>query len=136
MDISGCIHSSNPMMTQWESGVSFDLLLKTRRLALSSDHRGLQSRCKFSDKLFLEYRTECPEIQTWNAGTYTCTGYDGAGCSHTERSSLPIPDLCTVPSGCYSSCDPVEICGPGNLSSYQWHFNGSAIPGEIDSCTV
>ena len=138
-DINGCIHSSNPMMTQWESGVSFDLFSQNAPPCAGSEVTIEVSNLVAISPIDFSWNTgqNAPEIQTWNAGTYTCTGYDAAGCSHTETFEVfPTPDLCTVPSGCYSSCDPVDICGPGNLSSYQWHFNGSAIPGEIDSCTV
>ena len=138
-DGSGCIHSSDAMTAQWAMGVMFDLTSQNtppcagEEVTIEVLNQGAFNAIDF----YWNTGQNGPEIQTWNAGIYTCTGYDTAGCSHTETFEVfPAPDLCTVPSGCYASCDTVEICGPGDMSTYQWFYNGSAIPGGIDSCAV
>ncbi len=72
------------------------------------------------------------------AGTYTVIGTDTlTGCSHAESAVInPLPDLCFVPTGCYEACNPDTICGPDNLSSYQWNMNGTPLTGETGQCLI
>ncbi|MGB3548232.1 MAG: PKD domain-containing protein [Saprospiraceae bacterium] len=81
--------------------------------------------------------TTGPTITTGPAGPYTVYVTDldtGCGASGTETVN-PLPDLCIVPTGCYTACRPEEICGPdGPGYQYQWSFNGAPLPGATGRC--
>ena len=67
-----------------------------------------------------------PSITVLSAGVYTVVVTDPTtGCSDTESITInPIPDLCIVPHGCYTACDPDTLCGPDGLTSYAWTKDG------------
>jgi PKD repeat protein len=74
---------------------------------------------------------------TYASGLYTVTGVSNTtGCSATSTVTVfPCPNLCSVPTGCYTACDSGKtICGPTGLSSYQWNFNYAPITGETNPC--
>jgi gliding motility-associated-like protein len=48
----------------------------------------------------------------------------------------PLPDLCAIPFGCYTVCNPDTICAPDGLSAYQWHYQNSPIPGAVNPCLI
>ena len=65
-------------------------------------------------------------------GDYYVTAYNANGCN-TESNHLnivPGPDITKIPSGCHTLCKPDTICLPAipGITSYQWYFNGTAIP--------
>jgi len=71
-----------------------------------------------------------PSINVILEGTYYVTVTDPVtGCSQDTFINInPIPDLCLVPYGCYTACDPDTICAPPGLSSYEWYFQGVLQP--------
>lgn len=75
-------------------------------------------------------------IVVTTAGTYTVIATNNdTGCSASDAVTInPMPDLCIVPVGCYEACNPDTICGPPGLTSYEWLFNGTTIPGETGQC--
>ncbi len=89
-------------------------------------------------------------VYTWNtgatstsitviqAGIYTAVGTDTiTGCNSAANAVVnPLPDLCIVPVGCYTVCDPDTICGPDGMAAYQWNLNGAPIPGATDQCLI
>lgn len=77
-----------------------------------------------------------PVITVGIAGTYTVTGTDlTSGCAGTASATVhPLPDFCTVATGCYTACYHDTLCGPTGLASYQWLLNGSALPGATFAC--
>ncbi|PCJ81729.1 MAG: hypothetical protein COA49_04270 [Bacteroidetes bacterium] len=71
------------------------------------------------------------------SGIYTVIGTDPlTGCKGTSTVEVyPCPNLCQVPTGCYTACDTGKtICAPLGLSSYQWNFNYVPIPGATSPC--
>ncbi len=81
--------------------------------------------------------TTGPTITTGPAGPYTVYVTDlDTGCGATATETVnPLPDLCIVPTGCYTACRPEEICGPGGLGYlYQWSYNGAPLPGATNRC--
>ncbi len=79
-----------------------------------------------------------PMMTTTQAGTYYVTGTDDAtGCSYTSQGTVnPLPNLCLAPVGCYTACDPEEICAPSGYIDYQWNLNGSPIFGATSPCYI
>ena len=71
-------------------------------------------------------------INALTSGEYFVTAYNASGCTKESNRVfiLPGPDKSKIPSGCYTRCNPDTICLPNMLgvTSYQWYFNGTAIP--------
>lgn len=66
------------------------------------------------------------------AGEYYVIGINEHGCK-TESNKLEInkgPDIGLVPDGCLEQCNPDTLCLPliPNIDTYQWYFNGTAVP--------
>lgn len=80
--------------------------------------------------------TTGPSMTTTQAGTYYVTATDDAtGCSFSSQGTVnPQPDLCLVPVGCYTACEPYELCAPIGFVSYQWNLDGNPIPGATMPC--
>jgi len=77
-------------------------------------------------------------IVVQNAGIYTATGVNANGCFHSASFEvLPIPDLCTVPAGCYEGCIDT-ICAPEGYESYQWYqpYPNSLGSDATDPCLI
>lgn len=70
------------------------------------------------------------------AGTYSVTATDPAtGCSSVASTIIhPLPDLCSVPVGCYEDCDSTTICIAEGLGDYQWYNQDGLLPGETAPC--
>jgi PKD repeat protein len=137
-DNSGCDHLSDIISTTWQMGVDFELNSQSNPPCAGEEVTIEVSNLVAGSPVEVYWNTGQvgTEISTYNAGIYTATVHDSEGCSSSESFEVfPIPDLCSVPNGCYSSCEPVEICGPDGLSSYQWFLNGSATPGS-DPCIL
>jgi len=65
-------------------------------------------------------------------GEYWVTAYNQYGCE-AESNHIEVenaPDVNKIPDGCHTRCAPDTICLPPlqNVSSYQWYFNGNAVP--------
>ena len=78
-------------------------------------------------------------ITVTQMGTYTCTITDSIGCSATSSIYItvnPMPDLCSVISGCYEICDGDSICVNALFASYQWIRNDSLLPSDTNQCIV
>ena len=71
-------------------------------------------------------------------GTYTVYATDTiTGCSDNATVIVnPLPDLCIMPTGCYTACNPDTLCGPSGMFSYQWNMNGIPIPGATMQCYI
>ncbi len=71
-------------------------------------------------------------------GTYTVYATDTlTGCSDNATVIVnPLPDLCIMPTGCYTACNPDTLCGPSGLLSYQWNMNGVPIAGATMQCYI
>lgn len=71
-----------------------------------------------------------PSIDVILEGTYFVTVTDPAtGCSQDTFINVnPLPDLCIIPFGCYTACDPDTLCAPAGLTSYEWYYNGAIQP--------
>ena len=63
-------------------------------------------------------------------GTYYVTVTDPAsGCTDIAFIIInPLPNLCLVPTGCYTACDPDTLCAPSGLTAYEWYYNGVIRP--------
>jgi hypothetical protein len=66
-------------------------------------------------------------------GTYTVIATDTiSNCKNSASIVVHgLPDLCYVPTGCYSMCLNDTLCGPLGLTEYQWNKNNVPIPGAI-----
>lgn len=71
-----------------------------------------------------------PVIDVILEGTYYVTVTDLiSGCSRDTFINVnPLPDLCIIPYGCYTACDPDTICAPSGLDSYEWYYQGILQP--------
>jgi hypothetical protein len=65
------------------------------------------------------------------AGTYTVVATDTiTGCKAIADAVIfPLPDLCAMPAGCYTSCNPDTINAPPGYSNYSWSLDGNSIAG-------
>jgi len=74
-----------------------------------------------------------PTMETDNPGVYTITVLNEFGCSAESNpfTVLPGPFVSAVPGGCHTRCSPDTLCLPviPDITSWQWFFNGMAIPG-------
>ena len=79
-----------------------------------------------------------PELTTFNAGTFTLTATDPlTGCRSSASASInPLPDLCSMPVGCYEECDSISFCVAPGLGIYQWFVDSDPIPGETTNCIL
>ncbi|MBK9339032.1 MAG: PKD domain-containing protein [Lewinellaceae bacterium] len=55
----------------------------------------------------------------------------GCAASSEKVTILPGPNIAALPSGCHRRCEPDSLCLPAmpEIVSWQWFFNGAAIPG-------
>ncbi len=72
-------------------------------------------------------------MTTKNAGEYFVVVATPFGCT-AESNKIRIqngPNLVAIPSGCHTRCRPDTLCFPkfGDVVSWQWKRNGTAIPG-------
>ncbi len=79
-----------------------------------------------------------PSITVDEPGLYTAVGTNTiTGCSSSASATInPDPDLCIIPTGCYEVCDPDTLCGPDDLTAYQWNMDGVPIPGATGQCLI
>lgn len=66
------------------------------------------------------------------AGSYLVQATNQYGCV-AKSNAIEIyhaPNMGSVPTGCYTRCNPTEICLPEmpEVATYQWFLNGAAIP--------
>lgn len=139
-DPNGCVHASDILSTTWVEDVQF-ALASPNVPPCAGDDVLIQVIANPISILPLEVSWNTgdtgEDIVVQNAGIYTATAYNSDGCSSSESFEVfPVPDLCTVPSGCYSSCVPVEICGPVDLAYYQWFLDGLPIAGGNSNCIL
>ncbi|MEO0731552.1 MAG: PKD domain-containing protein, partial [Bacteroidota bacterium] len=68
-------------------------------------------------------------IFTYQAGTYTVVAtHVESGCTGTDFAIInPLPDICSVPTGCYETCAPDTICAPAGPYGYAWFQNGDLV---------
>lgn len=74
---------------------------------------------------------------TYQAGNYTVIATNTiSGCTGSATATInPLPDLCLVPTGCYTSCDPDTLYAPLGNYAYEWFDeNGSLL--DYDDSTV
>ncbi len=65
-------------------------------------------------------------------GDYYAVAISSFGCERQSNilTLYPGPDINLVPSGCHTRCNPDTLCLPPipGVASYQWYFNGVAVP--------
>lgn len=69
-------------------------------------------------------------IVVMDNGCYTLIATDTNGCTSDTTICItvnPMPELCAFYEGCYDTCRPYIIEGPGGGSQYQWLYNGTPI---------
>ncbi len=74
-----------------------------------------------------------PSLTTKEPGIYFLRATNQFGCA-TESNRETVfsgPNVAAIPSGCHTRCRPDTLCFPTlpNVNSWQWFFNGSAMPG-------
>jgi len=74
-----------------------------------------------------------PSLQTDESGLYFVRVVNEFGCSAQSNTVVifPGPNISALPSGCHERCNPDTLCLPPlpEIVSWQWFFEGSAIPG-------
>jgi PKD repeat protein len=72
-------------------------------------------------------------LTTENPGLYFIRVINEFGCEAKSDplAVLPGPNVAAIPGGCHARCKPDTLCLPliPNIVSWQWYYNGSAIPG-------
>jgi len=76
-------------------------------------------------------------LTTEDPGTYYIRVINEFGCEARSNgvNILPGPPVAAIPGGCHTRCKPDTLCMPAlpTIVSWQWFYNGSAIPGATGS---
>lgn len=79
-------------------------------------------------------------MQTANPGAYFITAMNPFGCTASSEKLIikPGPNIAAIPAGCHRRCAPDTLCMPNlpDIASWQWYYNGVAIPGATSSSLI
>jgi len=68
------------------------------------------------------------KINIFQGDAYSLSVQDANGCwghANQQVDDWPMPDLSSVPVGCYTKCVSEVVLGPSGYSSYTWRRNGA-----------
>ena len=123
-DSYGCFHDSPIHSVNWVKDVDFTLSGSPDPACAGDDV--VLSVNSTDPNLTYYWSTGATgtSITVQNAGFYTVTGMNPSGCVQQKSFEVrPIPDLCTVPTGCHTSCFGDLIEAPTGHASYTWFYD-------------
>lgn len=134
-DEENCAHTSNLHEFEWASSPEFNLVASDMPPCAASDVVLTVTPADPAVDYYWSNGNTGTAVTTSQAGVYTAIGIDANGCTHSNAFEIhPLPDLCSVPSGCYENCLPDTLCSPAEFSSHQWYLNSAAVSGGLLPC--
>lgn len=135
VDSDNCSHTSDVFTVDWEPLPEISLSTPVSPPCAANDFPISVLNPDPNMGYFWAHGAEGPNVQVDQAGVYSVVGVAQSGCvANATLEVLPVPDLCSVPSGCYETCDPTQVCGPASLAAYQWWIDSNPIPGGNAAC--
>jgi gliding motility-associated-like protein len=134
-DVDNCVHTSNLHTATWVIGPDFQLTASSSPACAESNVVLSIDPSAADVAYFWNTGATGSSATAMQSGVYTATGVDANGCTHNSTIEVfPLPDLGTVPHGCYENCLPDTLCSPIGWASQQWYLNDAAIPGGLLPC--
>jgi PKD repeat protein len=129
-DENGC-EASNNINIDYFSSPDVNISVSDPSLCAGTPNT-LTANTTYPDPVIYQWSTGATStsIVVGLEGSYYVTVTDPAtGCSDSDFVIInPLPDLCIVPAGCYTACDPDTLCATPGLVGYEWYFNGTIDP--------